>query len=332
MKTSPKVTCIIAEYNPFHNGHAHHIERTLRETMPDMLVVIMSGDFTERGDCAVCRKEIRARWAVCAGADVVFELPPVFAVSSAENFAYGAMKTLSRNFPGFTLSFGSECGDITVLKRVSDILNNENSGLSLLIKQNLKDGKSYPRARGEAFSSLYPDLAPILLKPNNILALEYLKAAEKIGGVKLHTVAREDNFNSDKIDGSFASAAAVRELLKTGEDITSYVPQYVAESLWAAYSKDDISAAEYKIFERMRDISKADLTLTAGVKEGLENRFKKFIPQAENLNELLTSVKTKRYTMASLKRICVSAYLGITAADTEAAKENPPAPLILAKR
>ncbi|MDR2634512.1 MAG: nucleotidyltransferase family protein [Clostridiales bacterium] len=329
MEQKPKVTCIIAEYNPFHNGHAYHLETARRETSPDVLAVVMSGDFTERGDIAVCPKETRARWAALAGADVVYELPPAFAVAPAGDFAYGAIKTLSRLFPRFTLSFGSECGDIKALTRVSDLLSNETGELSSYIKKNLKEGKSYPRARGEAFAALHPDLAPILYKPNNILAIEYIKAARMIGGVDLHTVTREDNFLSTEIKGTFASAAALRELLQNGGDISPYVPTYVTDDIAHAYSRERINALRHGIFRILSEIPKEKLALISGVREGLENRFKKFLPQAGDLNGLLSLVKTKRYTMAALKRICISAYLGITAEMTADFKENPPEPKVL---
>lgn len=310
-----RITSIIAEYNPFHTGHLYHLRQAKEETASDLLVVVMSGSFTERGDIAVADRFTRAEWAVKAGADLVLELPAVFAVSPAQNFAFGAVKTLS--FLGdYTLSFGSESGDLDSLLALSEVLDNETEEFKELLRKNLKSGKNFPRSRGEALHSLYPEHAGILEKPNNILALEYIKALKPYPDVKLHTVAREDNYNSERPSERFASATALRAMAADGLSLKDYLPDFVG------FVHTERAPLYQRIMENLIKMSADDLKDIAEVGEGLENRIKKFCHL--EYFDFLAAVKTKRYTMSRIKRISILALLGITKDIVEKAKAAPP--------
>ena len=213
---------IIAEYNPFHNGHLYQLNSSKSITNSDYSIAIISGNFTQRGDVAIVDKWTRAQMALENGIDLVIELPTVYAISSAENFASGAVKILdSLGIVNF-LSFGSECNDISILSQVTDVLVDEPPEYKTLLSHELDKGVSFPKARERALMMYLNDVrrfASVLSSPNNILGIEYLKALKRQKSpMQPITIQRKDSkYNDDTIptDSQFASATALRKLCAT---------------------------------------------------------------------------------------------------------------------
>ena len=185
-----KVNGIVAEYNPFHNGHKYLLTESARKTGADYTVVVMSGDFVQRGAPAITDKFSRAQMALACGADLVLELPALYAAASAEFFAEGAVALFNGLNVVTDLCFGSECGDVSILRQIAEILAEEPEAYSLSLKQYLRQGLSYPNARNEALIQNYPFLGHhknVFSSPNNILGIEYIKAILRSGS-SLHPV------------------------------------------------------------------------------------------------------------------------------------------------
>ena len=189
-----KIVGLITEYNPFHNGHLHHIQEAKRVTGADTVIVVMSGDYVQRGVPAIMPKRIRAEMALRCGASAVFELPVCYATGSAEYFAMGAVSLLDRLGVVDSLCFGSECNDLDALSHVADILSQEPEGYRTLLKSALKKGCSFPAARHSAMLEYTSSasVASLLDDPNNILGIEYLKALKKLNSsIKPFTIRRD---------------------------------------------------------------------------------------------------------------------------------------------
>lgn len=242
-----KTAGIIAEYNPFHTGHQYHIEQTRKMTGADFIIVVMSGDFVQRGAPALFSKFTRAEMALLGGADLVLELPASCSCQSAEYFAYHGVYLLNSLGCVDYLSFGSECGDITCFYQAADFLYEESSEYKELLKSLIKSGLSFPAARAKAMSALCPentDLQLILDSPNNILGIEYLKALKRLKspiipvtvtrkGSSYHSETLPSSSNS-QIPGCLPSASALRKAILKGdgssrEQILSCFPASVRE-------------------------------------------------------------------------------------------------------
>ncbi|MBR2485999.1 MAG: nucleotidyltransferase family protein, partial [Clostridia bacterium] len=208
-----KIAAIIAEYNPFHNGHLKQLRKAKREVGADILAVVMSGSFTERGDICVADKYTRAKWAIEAGADVVIELPTVYTLSNAQFFAEGALKTLSM-LGEFTLCFGTETEELNDLSMVAEFMASESNDMSRMLKNFLSEGYSVAKSRSLALNLIRPDIANMLQMPNNILAVEYIKAVNTQNKkIALNAVKRiGSDHDSDIISGNTASALKIRSL------------------------------------------------------------------------------------------------------------------------
>ena len=220
---------IVSEYNPFHNGHIHHLELSKQLTKTDFTVAVMSGNFVQRGDTALVDKWTRTEMALKGGIDLVLELPTVYAISSAENFADGAIKILNSLGVVDYLSFGSEIGEISPLNDVASILYKEPKEFSSLITAQLKSGLSYPRAREIALSQFFgtsKKYTDILNNPNNILGVEYLKAIKKHRShIKPLTIKRDySDYNSKTVKNGIASATAIRTMIQNKKNVHRVVP------------------------------------------------------------------------------------------------------------
>lgn len=312
-----KITAVIAEYNPFHNGHLKQLRLAKRETQADILAVVMSGSFTQHGDVCVLDKYTRAQWAIEAGADIVLELPTVYSLSPAQGFAEGALKTLSM-FKSYTLSFGTESDELQNLSMAAEFMQSESKDMSGLLKGYLGQGYSLAKSRTLALNSIRPDIANMLESPNNILAVEYLKAAAKYGGeVEFHSVERKPD------DGKkYLSSTKIRELMRGGEDISKFVPQFVDVKNAASVEKYG-TIATYA----MKSMTAAQLGYIYNVGEGLENR----ITQAD-FNDMrgFLQLTSKRYTRSTIKRIAACATLGLDKKLAELAKAEKPYCTLLA--
>ena len=314
-----KITAIVAEYNPFHNGHLKQLRTAKRETEADALVVVMSGSFTERGDLCIVDKFTRANWAIQAGADLVIELPTVYSLSSAPKFAAGALKTLSM-LGEYTLSFGTEAEEMEGLSMAAEFLQSESNDVSNLLKGYLSEGYSVAKSRTLALDKVRPDVSNMLKSPNNILAVEYMKAGAKYGDkVHYHQVARKPDDMK-----KYASSTTIREMLSSGENVRNFVPEFVN-------LEDRIDVAKYNMISTyaLRSMNSEQLKEIANISEGMENRIAK--TDFESMDDVL-NMTSKRYTRSTIKRIAASATVGLTKELVALADSEKPYCTVLAVR
>ena len=322
-----RIAVIIAEYNPFHNGHAHHIERT-RAMGATHIVAVMSGNFVQRGVPALLYKQVRTVAALENGADLVVELPLPFALSTAEHFAYGGVKLLDALGCVDVLSFGSECGEIEPLIQAAMAL--EDIRVQGDIRRLLSEGMTYAKAREQAVElHISGETARILREPNNILGMEYLKAiADTDSHIRPVTVARTGTgHDSDRPAAQFASASHIRRRLMKQDprEVRHWMPKKAYRILKQSW-KEGMCLRDQDSFERgmlplLRSLSPEQIAALPDLSEGLENRVYDAIRRSETYQELLGMVKTKRYPMARIRRIVLSACLGI---DAEIGGMEPP--------
>lgn len=337
-----KFTAIVAEYNPFTAGHAYHLKKVREETGADAVVALMSGSFTQRGDAAIADKYLRAETACRCGIDLVLELPLVYSLSSAEHFAMGAIKTLSAVKEIDCLSFGSECGDVSLIEKAAELSINEPPELSAAIKTRLDCGTAYPRAYAEAVAEFsenredYRGIAELYGGANNVLAVAYVSAAKKIGWkVKFHTVKRVGaNYGNTDARSEYPSAAAVRAAAfeKRIREIENAVPKASYEILSAYRGSPD--ALGDMILYKMKRTDAIDLLEIRGfdAKDGICNRLKTAAETSSSYAEYLSSAKSKNYTMARIKRLSLCALFDVTQKLFETASELPPYFNVLAVR
>ena len=312
-----RTAAIICEYNPFHNGHKFHIEETKRQLEADAVIAIMSGNFVQRGDAAIFDKHLRAKAAVLGGADLVLELPAVYSSASAEFFAKGAVKILDKLGIVDFLSFGSECADKESILKIAKLLENEPLDFSALVKNYLKEGRSYPTARTMAVKSfLGESYSEILLSPNNILGIEYVKALISLkSSIKPFAVLRKGAaHDSLHFTQGIASASFIRDRILNGEDFSAFVP-YEIKELFKDAPIHSLKAIEKAILLELIKTPADDLKNVPDISEGLENRIKTAAMTASTLDDLLEKVKTKRYTHSRIRHVVLSAFLGVYDAD-----------------
>jgi predicted nucleotidyltransferase len=315
-----KVVAIIAEYNPLHNGHYKQIRKAKREVGADILAVVMSGSFTERGDVCVADKYTRAKWAIEAGADVVIELPTVYTLSNAQFFAEGALKTLSM-FGEFTLCFGTETEELNDLSMVAEFMASESNDMSRMLKNFLSEGYSVAKSRTLALNLIRPDIANMLQMPNNILAVEYIKAGAKYGDkVDYHNIPRiPDN------DRTIASSTKIRNKLYGGEGFEKLVPEFVKPEDMTTDPKIYGTISTYALKSKTPE----ELAEITNIHEGMENRISK---SDFNTFEEFLGLTTKRYTRSTIKRIAACTTVGVTKGLVQLAKDEKPYTTILAIR
>ena len=308
---------IVAEYNPLHTGHFYHITQTRKHA--DGLVVVMSGNAVQRGGPAFFSKWDRARAAVLSGADLVLELPAVWASAPAERFAAGAVQILAGCGCVDMISCGSEAGDAHLLQQAADAVRQ--AECSPAITGLLKTGITYAAAREQAVRGLYGDrVADLLHSPNNILAIEYLKAnAGLTHPMEFFTVRRQGAaHDSSQTEGQTASASFLRSLYASEEASTAgeYIPPAALEIfthvLKQGSANTDPARMERAILYRLQTATADELKILPDISEGLENRFLTAAKTARSLSELLDMVKTKRYTLSRLRRIVWNLMLGNT--------------------
>ena len=310
---------IIVEYNPLHMGHVHLLHETRRILGEDAAIVCcMSGDFVQRGDFALLRRQARAKAAVESGADLVLELPLPWAVSSAEGFARGAVETLLAANVCTHLAFGSECADAEAMMRVAAALERED--FSEVLRDELKAGDSFAAARERAVGKLLsPEDAALLRSPNNILGVEYCKALLCAKStVRPFTIPRLGAAHDAKeATGGTASASAIRALLKEGK--REMALSLMAPAMQEAYLEEEAALrapvfwekSERAILSQLRRMKREDFAALDRGKEGLYNRLYEASRTAATVEELLSAAKTKRYAYALLRRMVLWAYLGL---------------------
>lgn len=326
-----KVVGLIAEYNPFHNGHLYHIQKARELTGAEYVIVIMSGDFVQRGAPAVYDKYTRSTMALKFGADLVLEMPSVFATSSAEDFAACGVALLDQLGIVDFLCFGSECGEVGPLLKIAGVLSEEQEDYQELLKDYVRSGLTYPDARAKALTSwlsLDPLESSLLLSPNNILGIEYIKALlRRKSGIIPITVKRTGHGYHDlSLSGEFASATAIRKLLAGPDGLTSIasqVPEQVLEAIlqgMPVFPDDLTSLLNYTLLTLSRD--GRDLTEYLDISEELEGRIKSLLLQYKTFTERTEDLKTRQYTYSRISRCLLHLLLGSRQDDAARYREN----------
>lgn len=324
-----KVVGIISEYNPFHNGHKYHLEAAREACGADYAVCIMSGSFVQRGEPAIFDKWSRAKMAVMNGADLVIELPVVYSCQPAEIFALGAVKILNAMATVDHICFGSELGDTEALHKLAGLLHNEPAAFKRLLKKQLEQGVSYPKAVSKALTEYSGPVSgssadDILQNPNNVLGIEYIKALMSLNSpIRPVAVKRiASGYNDLEIKSSIASATAIRNEIKNGgitENVRLAMSSNSIDIIVSnmginkppLYLKDFSDLLLYKL----RLMDEAELRKYMNVREGIENRLKKYARSSSDIEELIEAVKTKRYTRTYIQRLLCHLLLDMKKAD-----------------
>lgn len=309
-----EVIGIICEYNPFHNGHLYHIKQIKKKFPTSIIILVMSGNFLERGEVSLINKWDKAKIALNFNIDLVVELPFQFASQSADIFAYGAIKILTcLNVD--KLVFGSECNDIKLLTELADIQLNNNL-FSEKIKNYMETGTNYPTAMSKALKDI---CGKTVNSPNDILGLSYIKEIKKQKSkIKPITIKRTNDYKSIDLNRKIVSASSIREAIKNHISIDSFVPKY---SLKFINKNINIEAyfplLKYKIISEINSLNRYQ-----SVDEGIENRIKKNIYSCTSIEDLINKIKTKRYTYNKIQRMLIHILCGFTKEEAISSQNN----------
>lgn len=311
-----KNIAIIAEFNPFHNGHKFLIDEIKSRYKPDNIIVVMSGNFVQRGDLSIIDKWRRAEAAIHCGANLVLELPVPYAFQNAQVFAEGALAIISK-LDIDHICFGTESDDIEDLVKVADLLTNESTDFKRLLQSSLKQGVSFPKALS---MTLDHDMPEGLLSPNNILAIEYMKTInkKKYSITACHIKRQGSPYNSELIIDNLSSATAIRKALfrEADADVKNNVPSD-SYKLLDDFKKENNG---FNSMDRLFDVLKYKILSTDPISlrniydmgEGLENRILKSVEGAEDLESFIMAIKSKRYTYLRIRRILLNILLNLT--------------------
>ena len=346
-----KTVGLITEYNPFHNGHLYHIEKAREVTGADYVVVVMSGDYVQRGTPAIMPKAIRTEMALKAGASAVYELPVCYATGSAELFALGAVSLLEKFQCVDTLVFGSESHDLEKMKELADILRNEPEEFKELLQKELKDGVNFPTARNNAINQLmdHQDYSAILKEPNNILGIEYLKALGMLKSkIEPFSIKRKgSHYHETTLRPAYSSATAIRSLLAYSSSAYSTIndnesvintpfsnilrelDQQVPESCidllkdfhetkYPIYQNDFSLLLKYKLLNK----TPTDLVHYMDVSLDLANRICNQVNHFFNYKQFAQLLKTKEITQTRVNRALLHVMLGIKKRSVAEYKKN----------
>lgn len=296
-----KTIGIIAEYNPFHNGHLEHIRKIKELEKDSLIILVLNGYFLQRGEISILTKEDKTKIALENRIDLVVELPFIYGTQSADIFALNAIKILdSLNVD--EIIFGSESNNVNLLNKIADIELN-NKYFQTLLKKYLSEGYSYPTSLSKALK-----LEEDFNHPNDLLGISYIKAIKMINShIVPKTIKRTSNYHDIESNEKIVSASNIREKIKKKEDITKYLPEYVIP-----YIKTTKSYFEFLKYKILTD---NDLSKYLTVDEGIENRLKKAVIESSSLEELIEKVKTKRYTYNKINRMFIHILIGLTKED-----------------
>lgn len=326
---------IIAEYNPLHNGHMFHIAQSKKIANADFTVCVMSGNFVQRGNTSLINKWTKTEMALLNGIDLVIELPTVYATSSAENFAEGAIKILNAIKIVDTISFGTEVNDIDILNKIATILYLEPKEYTALLSHELHKGLSFPKARENALLMYLHDISTyskVLAQPNNILGIEYLKALKKTKSyIRPIAIKREKVYYNDKcIVDEYASSTAIRDLIQHNkfDEARRVMPRNSYNLLKEEFKKgnfvSDLSKFEKEILYSLRKMTINEIAEYPDVSEGLEYALKNAANSCNSLYSLINIVKSKRYTQTRIQRILLHILLNIKEKDIQMSKKVTP--------
>lgn len=299
-----KICAVVAEFNPFHNGHAYLLEK-IRSSGYSHIVVVMSGNYVQRGEAAIFPKDARAKAALQMGANLVIELPTVKVLATAEKYAFSALSVIKKLGNQINaLAFGTETENFENLVEIKEILGTEL--FKKEVKLQLEKGLSFAACRENAVRNISkkPCIANEIKNPNNILAVEYLKAMDKLGmSLDCLPVKRME------VPGKYFSASKLRErIIQENLDFKNYIPEKLNFNINLKASYFEMGG---EIICKLRSLEKSDFARLPDVSEGLENRIRSAVKKACSFPELLEFAKTKRYAMARIKRIILCAFLGI---------------------
>lgn len=287
---------IICEYNPFHNGHLYHINK-IKEMFDDSLIIlVMSGNFTQRGEVSIIPKYSKCDIALLSGIDLVIELPFIFATQSADVFAKTSIEILDKLNVDYVV-FGSETNDINKLTMLAKTQIN-NKKYDKLVKEYLDKGVNYPTALSKA---LYQLTDKKIDKPNDILGVSYIREILKLNSnITPICIKRSNDYNSIELNDNITSASSIRYALLNGDNVKNYVPEYVYD-----YLKNPIFTKNYFNLLKYKIMTENTLEEYQTVDEGIQNRIKKCIINSKDLDDLILKVKTKRYTYNKLSRMFI---------------------------
>ena len=300
---------LITEYNPFHNGHLHHLQQSKIIADAEVSVAVMSGNFLQRGEAALCDKWLRTEMALAAGVDLVVELPYMFACNSAPHFATGAVLSLDAIGGIEQLCFGSEAGTLAPLQCCADMLIAEAAEVERQSQLLLRQGKTYPAARAEILRTMLSDPATCaaLEAPNNVLGIEYLKALRLTGSsMTAQTIQRLGaGFNDLQAEGSIASATGIRRMLQDAEEVAPFLPDKLAPTLLKALATGRGADPEHFLRLLLARILRGVESIAGiyQVEYGLENRLFEAALTATTLEELIDGVKVRQLTRTRVQRI-----------------------------
>lgn len=319
-----KITGLITEYNPFHNGHKYHIEQAQKITGADAIIVVMSGNFVQRGTPAILPKHMRAKAALQAGTSLVLELPVCYATGSAEFFAYGAVSLLDQLGCVDSICFGSECGDLSLLQEIARVICDEPPAFQEALQSYLKSGDSFPLARQKALKAYFSSeiYDAILSELNNILGLEYLKVLQRIGSpMKPYTIQRiSSQYHDAHLQAGFSSATAIRSQIVSGElhALRGQIPDTFLTDLLHAYeTRFPVLPNDVSLLLKYRLLSetKESLLQYADVSEELANRILNQRNHFVSFEQFSALLKTKEMTHTRINRALIHILLNIKKSD-----------------
>lgn len=298
-----KAVGIICEYNPFHNGHLYHLQKT-KELFPNHLIIlILNGYFLERGEISVISKKNKTNIALMEGIDIIIELPFVYGTQSADVFANASITMLEKLGCEYVV-FGSECNDLNILHKITDYTLYNKDEYDKKVRVYLDEGLNYPTALAKAIDIEFD------FNPNDLLGISYLKSIKlNKYNIKPITIKRTNDYLDTISNENIISASNIRNKLQNNIDISKFVPRTTLPFIKNISLNDLFNTLKYKI------ITEKDLSIYLDVDEGIENRLKKVINDCHNIDELIECTKSKRYTYNKIRRMLVHILIGFTKED-----------------
>ncbi len=312
-----RILGVIAEYNPFHNGHAHHLHEARKASGADYVVVVMSSCFTQRGEAAILSPADRARMALSCGADAVFALPACWAVRDAEHFALGGVALL-QGLGVDAISFGAETADLTALTACARMIEQPDEAFTAALHRHMNSGLAYPAALSAAMEEHLPHAGALLASPNNTLAVCYLRAMLRLNAhMEVHPIPRCADYHATDLTQAFPSATALRGAIRRGDwnSLAGRIPEPALDILRTAALEGRLhraDALDLPLLYRLRTMQDAEWSNLPDLSEGVEDRLRTATRTASTRENLLLAAKTRRYPHARLSRLCAHALLGIT--------------------
>lgn len=313
----PRILGVVAEYNPFHNGHAWHLEQARRQADADYVIVVMSTCFTQRGEAALLSPRDRAAMALLCGADAVFALPAVYAVRDAEHFACGGVQFLA-SLGCDAISFGTEVAEISQLQAAAKLLESPDGSFAEKVRTAMSSGIPYPAAIAQAANEQIPGVGQLLSQPNSTLAVCYLRALLRIGtNMEVYPIQRTSAYHSTTLDANLPSATALRGAIIRGDwaSAKSAMPSDAFAVLKAAAAEGRMhlpGSLDAAVLYRLRTMTGAEYAALPDISEGIEHRLRAAAESSCSRSDLLESAKTRRYPYARLSRLVTHALLHIS--------------------